>query len=75
MLLPEYRGEQNAGNGANLLVAVPVVIDAGGGAAFTAFGEGVGDVRPPKKSARGLDDWCMMIPLNPKGLLRDSPKK
>jgi hypothetical protein len=28
-----------------------------------------------KKPARGSEDWCMLLPLNPQGLLRDSPRK
>jgi hypothetical protein len=28
-----------------------------------------------KKTARGSDDWFMLLPLNPQGLLRDSPRK
>ena len=27
-----------------------------------------------KKTARGSDDWCMQLPLDPHGLLRDSPR-
>jgi hypothetical protein len=28
-----------------------------------------------KKTARGSDDWFMLLPLNPQGLLRESPRK
>ena len=39
--------------------------DGTNGVAFGAVGDGVGDIRPPKKPARGSDDWRMLLPLNP----------
>ena len=28
-----------------------------------------------KKTARSSNDWCILLPLNPQGILRDSPRK
>ena len=41
--------------------------DAGGGGGDVAdvYGDGARDIRLSKKTARGLDDKCMMLPLNP----------
>ena len=39
----------------------------GGGDAFVIFGL--------RKKRKGLDDLFMLLPLNPQGLLRESPRK
>ena len=81
LLLPEHRGETNFGKGSNLLVMVLVVnmlvvvvvvvvvtLPMSTVMVFVIFGF-------RKKPARGSDDWCMLLPLNPQGLLRESPRK
>ena len=77
LLLPEYRGKQNAGNISILLVVVLVVmlvvvlmvlLSVPSVIVLVIFG-----LR--KKPARSSEDWCMLLPLNPQGLLRDSPRK
>ena len=79
LLLPEHRVEINSGKGANILVILLVFCDAGGGGGggdvADVYGDGVRDIRLSKKNARGSDDKCRLLPLNPSGLRRESPRK
>ena len=52
--------------------------DAGGGVdgdVVVAFGVGAGDIPLSKRNIRGPNEWCVLLPLNPQGLLREAPRK
>jgi len=56
----EYCGSPGGGTGGDACVG-------GSGDAFVIFGL--------RKKHKGLDDFFMLLPLNPHGLLRESPRK
>ena len=62
-------GEKNAANNADLLVVVLVVMMVLVVVAMPLLYSASG------KKRKGLDDLFMLLPLNPPGLLRESPRK
>jgi hypothetical protein len=69
LLLPEHRVEINSGKGANLLLMLMLVVMLVVVVAVVtlpmSMANGVRDIRLSKKTARGSDDRCMLLPLNP----------
>ncbi len=43
--------------------------------AIDAFGDCVDDFWLSKKNARDTNEWCIKLPLNHRGIIRESPRK
>jgi len=56
--LRELSGSLGCGAGTDVGVGA-------GGDAPTSGGDGIGDICLSKKNTSGLDDWSMLLPLNP----------
>ena len=75
-LLPEHRGDINAGNESNLLVVVlvfmPVMVMV---VTLPLHVVMVLVIFGFRKIARDSNDWGILLPLNPHGLLREVPRQ
>ncbi len=52
-----------------------LVVGVRGGDAADAVGDGVRDIQLSKKNGSGTDDWCMLLPLNPRAIFYTAPRK